>query len=256
MPYSPRSPTKKTLPASPCSSSVIPSAISTVSFVALPSADLCAGLFSCVEPLAAPFEPSCPAATPALLRLRRRRADRLVPVPAPAPPPPSRLEPLPALLPRPEAVPPPLKAPALAAASFELSLVSSSSFEPSGNPMRRCHPIPCRAATPAVVVARPSHRNPTKSAGRPDGSAWGAAYARGLGADPRAAPGPAHGPPRAPGRTDRSSARRPRSAPRHRGPLQADQALVRLPRRQFSPSPLPTPRRYRAFLVRFERERG
>src|SRR5580698_9480234 len=123
MPYSLRSPTKKTLPASPCSSSVIPSAISTVSFVTLPSADLCAGRFSCGEPLAAPFEPSTPATTAALLRLRRRRADRLVPVPLPAPlPPPPRLEPFPSSLLRVETVPPLLRVLAFATASRPLSL--------------------------------------------------------------------------------------------------------------------------------------
>ena len=88
-PYSASSPTRKARPISPCSSSVIPSAMSTVSFGSLPPwGALPDG--SLVEPFRDPSrDPSPVAAAPpavALLRLRRRRAERLVPVPVPADP--------------------------------------------------------------------------------------------------------------------------------------------------------------------------
>ena len=82
MPNSLRRSATNARPTSPCSSSVIPSAMSTVSFASM----LRCGAFSgdgFPEPL---LEPSADATAvvAALLRLRRRRAERLVPLPVPA----------------------------------------------------------------------------------------------------------------------------------------------------------------------------
>jgi hypothetical protein len=82
MPNSLSRPATKARPTSPCSSSVIPSAMSTVSFASL----LRCGAFSggCPrEPFLEP-SPAAPSLVVALLRLRRRRAERLVPEPVPA----------------------------------------------------------------------------------------------------------------------------------------------------------------------------
>ena len=203
MPNSLRRPTRNARPASPCSSSVIPSAMSTVSF----GSELRCGALSAdglaEEPFLEPSRASMPAVAD-LLRLRRRRAERLVPVPLPV-------------------------------------VDGTDPLDPAASPAIRVLRRPralLRPELPADPVRGAPAGVPPGLPGPPCPRAGCARVGAGL---RRGGPAPGRGPRPACGRRARSWARSPRSPRRRRRPRPVGPGPARSPPRRSCPPPLPTP---------------
>ena len=230
--YSVRRPARNARPTSPCSSSVIPSAISTVSFVSL----LCKRPLRCVltrlcsaagVPLAAPFDsrtPSCPApearpgpipaaasrpagpgsgrcaATAARARRGTVRIARTMTVTSPT-----------------------ALRPSLSCGPF---LASTRTTRPASGFVLtpRCHPLRSLMTFREPLPKLDEPRCPPRSRSR---SPWRLRRERSrLGRAPTGGPSPAHGPLHAHARTSPSSAQRQGPARRLRQLLRADQGRV------------------------------